>query len=271
MTEHEKTQSSSKSTVAGMLLRENGLDFFTEALRRASTAEGNVNDWKFAIFNLVQGIELTLKRALSSVHPSFIYRDVDKPTVNGEERTVSLLQAIQRLRRVSSIEISEADEKEVETANKWRNRIVHYQFSINATEAKALFANLLAFANHFHLIYFGESVASAVPATLWDKYSRIEEYQEQLLRRATAELRNMGVRADEIYYCPTCGSNAYIVTGPNRCLVCGWQAQLTPCYRCGEPTCEANGAHMGADDQEGSLFCVDCIDFYATTQVAEEV
>ncbi len=76
-------------------LQQNAVSFLAEALAKAVLAEKEVSEWKFALFNLVQSIELSLKERLRKEHPLLIYADIDKPKLS-----VSLERALARLARV---------------------------------------------------------------------------------------------------------------------------------------------------------------------------
>ena len=76
-----------------LTLLDNAHNFIGEALRKAVLSEKDQGQWKFAIFNLVQAIELLLKEKLRQEHRILIFKNIDKP-----ETTVSIESAITRLR-----------------------------------------------------------------------------------------------------------------------------------------------------------------------------
>ncbi|EOW9192609.1 hypothetical protein ACOA8B_003550 [Vibrio cholerae] len=60
-------------------LLENSQSFLVEAVDKAIGAEDDVRHWQFAILNLVQSLELSLKLVLKNIHPLFIYENIDSP------------------------------------------------------------------------------------------------------------------------------------------------------------------------------------------------
>ena len=57
-------------------LLENSHNFVDEALQKAVLAENEPINWKYAIFNLVQSIELLLKERLKREHSILIYQNI---------------------------------------------------------------------------------------------------------------------------------------------------------------------------------------------------
>ncbi len=73
-------------------LVENSHTFMAEAARKAIAARDDIGQWQFAILNLVQAVELSLKELLRRQHPVLIFSDVGSP-----RNTVSLEQALTRI------------------------------------------------------------------------------------------------------------------------------------------------------------------------------
>jgi hypothetical protein len=132
-------------------LIENSQCFFDEAVRRAVRAETSAWEWKFAILNMVQAVELSLKELLRRQHPLLIYSNIDSP-----QHTVTLEKALTRLRSTSSFELSKAEHSALKTAIEHRNAIVHYEFSAETEELKLAFAQLFAFMVEFHRVHLAD-------------------------------------------------------------------------------------------------------------------
>ena len=90
-----------------------------EALSRAILAEKDSTQWKYAILNLVQAIELSLKELLRRQHPSLIYKDVDKQT-----ETVSLKFARSRLEQIAGIKFEKTDLDSIQTASEYELSLI---------------------------------------------------------------------------------------------------------------------------------------------------
>src|SRR3972149_1754936 len=123
------------SSILKLTLLENSRSFLAEALSKALIAENDAHQWKFAIFNMCQAIEISLKERLRREHPSLILENIDKGT-----KTVSPMVAIARLSKFCSIPISKEDITVLERVTKWRNEIVHTTFSLNVAELKSAFS-----------------------------------------------------------------------------------------------------------------------------------
>jgi hypothetical protein len=121
-------------------LVDNARSFIEEALNKAIQAEDAPHQWKFAIIHLVQGIELSLKELLRIEHPILIYRNIDNP-----RETVSQKEAIKRLVRLRSFELSEDENNALTMAITLRNNMIHHEYEVKPVEVKAAFSKLLGF------------------------------------------------------------------------------------------------------------------------------
>ena len=74
-------------------LLENSHAFMREAVTYAVSAKDDARKWQFAVLNLVQSLELSLKALLFNIHPILIFENVDNPN-----NTVGPTQALDRLR-----------------------------------------------------------------------------------------------------------------------------------------------------------------------------
>ena len=73
-------------------LLENSHAFLIASVTYATDAKDDARKWQFAILNLVQALELSLKSLLSNIHPILIFDNIDNP-----RNTVNPTQAIKRL------------------------------------------------------------------------------------------------------------------------------------------------------------------------------
>jgi HEPN domain-containing protein len=233
-------------------LLENARSFVVEALRKAVAAESANDEWKFAVLHVVQAIELSLKELLRLQHPVLIYTNVDKPG-----HTVSLEQALSRLKRLTSFEPTEDEKKAIELAGALRNDIVHHEFKTDIATLKPAFAHLFAFLVDFHRDHIEEPLDSHVPEQLWISGVKVREYGEELYRRAKARLEEQGLD-DSVVSCPKCGWEAVTAFGDRqeRCYVCGSSAHLAVCKRCNRVMIW--GEH---EEYEGDEFCSSCVDY----------
>ena len=113
--------------------------------------------YKQAILHVAHGIELLLKEKLRRLHPSLIWENVDKyPNLNA--RTVSVEQAMTRLRNIGNIEISEADSSLIRSIRNTRNAIEHFRWETTKSEAIVIVGNGLGLCAHFAKIHLGHDV-----------------------------------------------------------------------------------------------------------------
>ena len=241
-------------------LLENSRSFLSEALAKVILAENDAHQWKFAIFNMCQAIEISLKERLQREHPALMLENIDKG-----DRTVSPLVAISRLRKFCNIKVSKSDLAAVECATRWRNEIVHSDFSLKVPELKSAFAVLLGFLRSFHEVDLKEPLSEHVQKELWAEALAIQDYGEELFKRAFRQIEEEGIEADHIIYCPRCGRLSCVLReDTSRCYVCGATEDLIECESCCRlvpvSLTTAYWAGIPEDDMWEERVCRDCID-----------
>lgn len=216
------------SPILKLTLLENSHSFMAEALAKALLAETDVHQWKFAILHMCQAVELSLKERLRREHPALILESLDKGT-----RTVSPTIALLRLSRFCNVAVSKTDLELIENATKWRNEIVHSEFSLNVTELKSAFSVLLGFIRSFHDTVLQDSLADHLPKELWTKALAIQEYGDELFSRALQQIKSEGVEAERVIACPRCGrASCVLMEDTCRCYVCNSSENLIECESC---------------------------------------
>ena len=235
-------------------LLENAYDFLEESLSNAITSEREEKRWKHAILNLVQAIELSLKEKLRREHPILVFRNVDKPRV-----TVDLVSALSRLKEICKVQLSEADITAILKASGIRNKIVHYEFTIDVTESKVIYSKLLGFLSHFHLRHLDEALDQKVEPELWQQALAIFDYADELYSRALVHFEERGVGEESIWRCPSCEWDAFVThEEENVCYVCGHQDQITECAECGTPKFRDECRELQTGDERYESFCFEC-------------
>ncbi|MCU0857095.1 MAG: hypothetical protein MUC65_01660 [Pontiellaceae bacterium] len=232
-------------------LVDNARSFIEEALSKAIQAENDPHQWKFAIIHLVQGIELSLKELLRNEHPLFIYKNIDNP-----KETVSPKEAINRLNRIWSFELSEDENNSLTMAIILRNNIIHHEYEVKPLEVKAAFAKLLGFLVDFHRNHLEDPIDTYIDQNLWHAAIEIEKYGQELFRRAQERLKGKDFASEYILTCPKCGWNAlcapeYLNEG--ACFVCGHREVLGFCDRCEKLMFEDDVKECG-----DKTYCWDC-------------
>lgn len=155
-----------------MGLRENAYDFLNESLRGAVEAERRSHAWKFAVLHVVQALELLLKARLQVEHWSLVYESVDR-----RDRTVTLAQAVERIRGVARIQLTPREERAIRRAQKWRDPIVHFEWEMNEQHVKFVYGQLFEFLTRFHDEHtdFG-ALHSFIEPELWAKEAELMEF-----------------------------------------------------------------------------------------------
>lgn len=247
------------SSILKLTLLENSRSFFTEALSKALLAETDVHQWKFAIFNMCQAIEISLKERLRREHPALILENVDKGT-----KTVSLRDAISRLSKLCEVAISANDIAVIENATLWRNQIVHAEFSLRVTELKSAFSVLLGFFRSFHEVVLKEGLSAHISAELWKEAIQIQEYGEELMKRASHRMKEEGIDSEYVISCPRCGwTSCVLLEDTCLCYVCGSHEKLLECDSCHEliPESQTEPSWTGISEDEmwRIYICRNCI------------
>lgn len=255
-------------TELSMPLLENSDSFLQEALRKAIQAEREPSEWKFAIFSLVQAVELCLKARLRDEHPILIYDNIDKPI-----RTISLDKALNRLSNIANVCLTKEDVKAIEIAREWRNAIVHYEFILSIPTAKAAFAQLLGFLTTFNRQHLKREVSAGIQPELWTKAIEIRHYANELYERALLRIKEENIT--KICTCIKCWYDTFVwERNIDQCYLCGFADKGTVCQECGKGlfSSEAHKVYYGkwyrGNPSDGKLedwypdLCDDCCEEY---------
>src|ERR1035437_4592384 len=236
-------------------LLENSTNFLEYSLSEAIAAEENPHVWQYAILHLVQSIELLLKELLRRQHPIFIFKDIDKP-----KDTVSLLYAVSRLRDIAKIEFNDHDIKTITLASKFRNQIVHYEFSFKEDEVKSIYAKLLGFLQNMFVVHFGTKLDNIIKPKVWHEAVKIIEYTSELLLRAKERFQKEQIDDQFILECRKCHQISFVIQDDiDTCYVCGVQDDVAICDLCEEYFYldELAASH----EYDDKLYCNDCLHF----------
>ena len=207
-------------------LSENARDFLAESLSYALASEDAPGKWKYAILNLIQAVELTLKEALREEHFSLVFADPGRM-----QNTVTIDQVIQRLTAISKIEFTKEELDILNRAKAWRNEIIHFEFSINEKQLKSIYAALLAFLSFFYSKHLEASIEWEVDKDLWEEARSLFKYRKKILEVAESKLKQFGAKCSELWLCRHCG-NKYFEPGERICYACGHSEETQRCENC---------------------------------------
>ncbi len=211
-------------------LLENCFNFANESLIKAVHADTNKIEWKFSILFLVQSIELALKERLRKEHPSLIFKDVAKHTI-----TVTIEQAIERLESISKLKFDSADRDNIKTAIIIRNKIVHYEIDEEFDTIKVIFTSLLGFLESFISKHLHETLRRHLKGDLWNDVLKIEEYVNEITKRAELKIIEEGIDSSRIWHCPKCRKITFVLDEKlegGECYVCHWTDDIVICEGC---------------------------------------
>lgn len=240
-------------------LLKNSYSFFSEGLHNSIEADMHPMQLKFAIFNMCQAIELSLKERLRREHPILIFDDIDK-----KNRTVSAQHAIRRLQKICNVPISKKDIETVDILTRWRNDIAHHEFSISILEGKSALATLIGFITSFHSKHLAETISDHIDSFLWAEAIKLEGFGNELFSRAVNRFEEEGIQIHDIFLCPTCGFSAYVRREDDfLCYVCNTREDFVECDDCHEvvPISMTETSYFGFDEDSSiSHICRKCID-----------
>ncbi|MCP3681321.1 MAG: hypothetical protein GY861_01400 [bacterium] len=160
-----------KKTHTELTILDNSYNFINESIIYYRKAKRDPKYWSFAVFLIIQGIELLLKQVLKSEHPILIFENIDKP-----KHTVSISQALDRLISISNIELDDKEVRLIKKAIVYRNLILHYEISFNNKEFKNIYSQLFEFVHYFHRRHLNKDLHEVVLKKLWNTEAELMNY-----------------------------------------------------------------------------------------------
>jgi len=213
-------------------LIENSHTFMREAVSKAIAAREDISQWHFAILNLVQAMELSLKELLRREHPAFIYENIDSP-----RNTISITQTLARIENKSILGITiPVDEKrKIAKAVELRNKITHFEFELSEEYAMAKFSEIFAFLVYFQGRFLKVEVEDILTNDHHKSVIEIEKCFKELRQKAFQRIQDEGISEDWVWVCPNCGEETFVIDdGQNVCFLCRETEEITECPHCGE-------------------------------------
>ena len=176
---------------------------------------------KHAIVNTAQCVELLLKERLSRVNPALVLKDPHKyPNVS--VHTVTVQEAIKRLRKDGNVTITSAEETVLKNLGAVRNAIIHYEWSITIKAAKVIIGEGLSFVFSFGTAELGIDLAKDFQTddTWRSLLEELHQFTESYRKRLAEIMRSQG---DDPVECSNCGQDVVPWHG-GSCELCGhWQ------------------------------------------------
>jgi hypothetical protein len=168
------------------ILRKNAVRFVEESIRYSRKSKRLPDYWPFAILNLVQALELFLKALLFYEHPVLIYENVDT-----KKRSVSLLQALDRLVTLENVSFDPEEIKIIRRASSQRNKFLHLEHDANPEYLESIYLNLFEFLYFFHQAHFETELHDHIDQSLWRKEAElIAKFEKQWVTYRGREVQN---------------------------------------------------------------------------------
>ncbi|RWX57202.1 hypothetical protein [Photobacterium chitinilyticum] len=213
-------------------LLENSQSFLVEAVDKAIGAEDEVRHWQFAILNLVQSLELSLKLILKNIHHLFIYENIDNP-----KNTVSVTKTIERLSnpKIGNISFTENEKKGMKSAIKLRNQITHSEFELSVDHAQAQFFKVFSLIATVQRRHFDIQVEDILSVEAIESLVVIEKSKKILISNALQRVEDEGIEDHLLWTCPNCLSDTFVVHDEiDTCYVCTYTESVKQCPHCQE-------------------------------------
>ena len=213
-------------------LLENSQSFFVEAVDKAIGAKDEVRQWQFAILNLVQSLEPSLKVILKTIHPLFIYENIDSP-----KHTVSVTKAIDRLTNpdIGNIFFTDKEKKGMLSAIEIRNKITHSEFDISVNHAQAQFFKVFSLITTLQRRRFDIQIEEILSSKAIESLIIIEKSREVLVKNANQRIDDEGIDSDFVWCCPNCLSDTFVIQDSiDSCYACTHTEAVEECPHCGE-------------------------------------
>ncbi|MFJ8982442.1 hypothetical protein [Streptomyces sp. NPDC102282] len=258
----------------------NGIDYLRSVVEHLNPATGgSPRDIKYAVLHLQAAAEVLLKARLSREHWSLVFADPRTATsaehANASFTSCTTKAAVERLRNIAGISISDKEREALEDLAADRNKLQHYGLTFNAKVIEARAATALDFLVRFIDEHLEPELAKNGPLYLEMEVVRrgLKDIQSFVTKRMN-RLRGNDLKDAEVrtLRCPDCQLMAMLAEpGLCRCCFCDkdWPAfdladllrtdeDPEPLYEC--PECHQQTLTDDAEFADGkpTLFCTTC-------------
>lgn len=207
---------------------ENGLDFVTSGITHIIDNK-STNAIKYAIIHLSAGVELILKDRLRKEHWSLIFDNVNAAKLelltSGDFKSVDFESILSRLQNICGVEIHKKHIAALRQLRKERNKIEHFEVSVNAPALKSKSSRVLSIL----LSYINAEIDATKESETVREY--ITELRTMSVKfKEYVKLRNAQInkvveeanKHSEVETCPTCRQAALILDNGIECAFCGY-------------------------------------------------
>ena len=136
---------------------------------------------------------------------------------------------------------------------------MHSDFQMRSEYAAANFFELFAFVSEFQRRHLSSDLSRIIPPSEFDELVQIREALRELVARAKARLSEEGVDAGEVWGCPNCGEDTFVIADEiDTCYTCSHAEPVVTCPQCSEVCLESElesfVGDLDTDYDEGQLF-----------------
>ncbi|TCQ79545.1 hypothetical protein EDF68_104127 [Ochrobactrum sp. BH3] len=210
----------------------NSRAFFKESVAKSMLADEDSDQWRFAIISIVQSFELLLKARLETIHPAFIFENIDAPN-----KYVGIQKAIDRIssNHIGGHKFNARDRKRLQTAINARNEYTHGAGHYTPQHAQSVFFEVLALVTNFFKDVFGLSLTELLSSRQFDFVINNMQSRNSLRRRAIDKIKVEGISDRYIRECCECLEDTFVLhDGKDTCYTCQHCESVIECPCCNE-------------------------------------
>lgn len=211
-------------------LIENALDYLILAGEQANDDDSE-RMLKHSLATLADGIELLLKARIELDGWHLLFKDVDKADQkqfeDGDFQSVTLDQAVNRLKNICGVNIEDKHLKILHALRKLRNKIRHFAVNTNRQEVISLitkgYSFVIDFTSQYLESHFGDEIKEELD-TIRRMLGEFGEFVQSRLKEIQPILDSQDYALH--IECPKCAQETlYPSEGHARCTFCGYDKE----------------------------------------------
>ncbi|ACB85095.1 hypothetical protein [Natranaerobius thermophilus] len=195
-------------TIIKFNLIENSMDSFEESINYYIKGKeyNDSRQYKYCILLLHHSAELLLKEVLRQQHDSLIFEDIDKINENNTyDKTINFSQALKRMKNACKIELEQRYLQYLDDLSKYRNRIQHYEFTIEHEYAKRIVINSFITIKYILKNILGESFEDYDGIVSLESLKELEQdkdYLQKYRKDVNNEIKRKQMEVLRLEYAP---------------------------------------------------------------------
>ncbi|MEU3724559.1 hypothetical protein [Streptomyces sp. NPDC031705] len=240
---------------------ENAIDYLSSAVQHLHDGEleGTTHGLKYAVLHLQAAVEVSLKYRLLHEHWTLVTEDpakADRKRFDADDfKTCTLDQAVDRLRRIVGVAITDDDHQALKRLSRDRNALQHFGFTHRAPAVEARAAAVLDFLLRFIDAELVPLIPDGERATFDIRLRGIRNDLADIGAYVTKSMNSLrsvlAEHHDRLARCPLCDQVALVISpGRSTCHFCrlegpteGWinglfkyetRVAAGPCPSCGD-------------------------------------